>query len=154
MRAQRLALCLLAGIVCTPAALAAQQQVLAELVSRDSATRLELTPDQLVFAFTERGVRGIENDVAASQGDRASNYRDFVFWASVDGGIRGMRMTFDLADVREARYGDGALTLLMRGRSSRAAPSDSRGSFVFEGVPEEAARRFVDAFYRAKAARR
>jgi hypothetical protein len=154
MRAQRLALCLLAGLAFAPPVLAAQQPVLAELVSRDSATRLELTRDQVVFAFTEKGVRGVENDVAASQGDRPSNYRDFTFWASVDGGIRGMRMSFDLADVREARYGDGALTLLMRGRSPRAEPSDRRGGFVFEGVPEEAARRFVDAFYRAKAARR
>jgi|1186.fasta_scaffold15590_1 hypothetical protein len=154
MHGQRLVLCLVAALGVAPPALAAQQEVLAELVSRDSATRLELTREQVVFAFTERGVRNIENDVAASQGDRVSNYRDFVFWASVDGGVRGMRMTFDLEDVREARYGDGALTLLMRGRSPRAEPSDRRGSFVFEGVPEEAARRFVDAFYRAKAARR
>jgi hypothetical protein len=91
--------------------------------------------------------------VAAAQGDRPSNYRDFVFWASVDGGLRGMRMTFPLRDVREARYADGKLLLLMEGRRAGASDDDPHGRFVYDGVPAADAQRFVDAFNRAKAGR-
>jgi hypothetical protein len=131
----------------------AQDGGLATVVSRDGATKMVLTSDHIAFLFTERGARAIENGVSARSAATLKRDSWMVGWmgASVLGGVRGMRMRFDLATVREIRFADGALTLYRDNLPDGAPGASDRGRFVFRNVPEQEARVFVREFARLKA---
>ena len=146
-----LAAVLLALPLLAPALAAQDEPGLATVVSRDGATKMVLMPDHVAFLFTEEGARRIERDAARSSRERNGNAWSGEWVRSgVSAGVRGMRMRFDLAAVREARFAGGALTLYMESRPADAPEDDRRGRFVFEDVEEDGARAFIRELERAK----
>lgn len=133
---------------------AAQAPALVTVVSLDGATKLVLEPDHIAFVFTEAGARAIEERLSGSEPAAGRDrWTERFAYAGASGGIRGMRMRFDLDRVREVTVLDDAITLYIEGRAPDAAAADDRGRFVFEKPSPAEAAAFVEAFRRAKAGR-
>jgi hypothetical protein len=127
----------------------AQEPERSVVMSYDGATKLVLLNRQIVFQFTEQGAREASGGIAPKKGKRNWNWMDDALQGAASG-VANMRIAFSIEDVREARFENGTLTLYMTSRPVDAPPTDNRGLFKYEDVPEAQARAFVREFGRLK----
>jgi len=130
---------------------AAQEPERSVVMSYDGATKLVLLNHQIVFQFTEQGAREASVGVAPKKEKKNWNWMDDALQGAASG-VANMRIVFAIEDVREARFENGTLTLYMTSRPVDAPPTDKRGLFKYEDVPEAQARAFVREFGRLKSA--
>lgn len=125
---------------------AAQDDVLAVVSAGDGSTELVLLRHEVVFRFSDRGARQIERRMIGGPEAVDAAWADRTIRASAVAGIRGMRMAFPVAEVRDVRFTDGSLILHFTSRPADADPTDQRGLFEYQEVSEAQAVHFIEAF--------
>ncbi len=149
---------LLVATATAPPDTAPQDSTLAELLSRDSASHVVLTPRSVDFAFTERGARRVRrasDSAAAARPQRAARSEWFdgaaLARGITDGIVRGMHMTFPLELVDQVRADGDMLTVCFASRAPDTPPCGDKKRFVFTGTTPADVHRFAAAVEQARA---